>query len=502
MSEFLKRKQGILKLASFLAVILLFLQNFLLTKQGFRKALVPTKVSVENEYNVNRTDTEFQRDANSTGVDEPAASKRVDYENHVQPDTSPSSPQVPSRTPTTAEVSEDAEDGDCIRRCANRKNRIYASIGFAGMSDRASIVVMVSKLAGYLCAVVDLPAPMSSFARSHNLGKKIREEVTWGDFFNLTFRQDGSQSLYDIRDNPNRSFTDNTTRHKRGALLRFYNRSKYPPDWTLLISNKSSNLLHDFEQLQRHSWEHEYDADRGFLWEIHRVLYKSDLRKVDRLPGLNDTEAKQLLRPEQTYHDRMRPSLLTKVPACQYASQTPEEMEPAPLHSFRTELRRRVRALAPGGTSTIFGFFHIRRGDSKKVCNTTLPDLESYLKCSLNGTESTGKTITLLMGSDERNAKYRQQVLDLVNNSSNAALPSYPHVSMLDADAITKELMEDLVAQKAMPEWLSSNHYQFLLLQGIGMLGAFNFSSFYLSKRRSDCRPCNHLLTAHPELWN
>jgi len=62
--------------------------------------------------------------------------------------------------------------------------------------------------------------------------------------------------------------------------------------------------------------------------------------------------------------------------------------------------------------------------------------------------------------------------------------------------------MDDLVASKAMPEWLSSNHYQFLLLQGIGMLGAFNFSKLHLSRRRSDCRPCNHLLTAYPELWN
>ncbi|CAJ1933282.1 unnamed protein product [Cylindrotheca closterium] len=108
------------------------------------------------------------------------------------------------------------------------------------------------------------------------------------------------------------------------------------------------------------------------------------------------------------------------------------------------------------------------------------------------------------MGSDERNAKYRQQVSDLVDNNSNVSLPSYPHVSMLDAEAITKELMEELVAQKAMPEWLeyraTTIHY-FLLLQGIGMLGAFTFSSFYLSKRRSDCRPCNHLLTAYPGLW-
>ncbi|CAJ1933280.1 unnamed protein product [Cylindrotheca closterium] len=108
------------------------------------------------------------------------------------------------------------------------------------------------------------------------------------------------------------------------------------------------------------------------------------------------------------------------------------------------------------------------------------------------------------MGSDERNAKYRQQVLDLMNHKSNAALPSYPHVSMLDADAITKELMEELVAQKAMPEWLeyrATTINCFLLLQGIGMLGAFTFSSFYLSKRQSDCRPCNHLLTAYPGIW-
>ncbi|CAJ1943285.1 unnamed protein product [Cylindrotheca closterium] len=202
----------------------------------------------------------------------------------------------------------------------------------------------------------------------------------------------------------------------------------------------------------------------------------------------------------------MRPSLLTKVPACQYASQTPEEMEPAPLHTFRTNCESEFRHWLQEALPQSLAFFFIfDEGDFIKVCNTTLPDLlESYLKCSLNGTESTGKNITLLMGSDERNAKYRQQVLDLVNNNSNAALPSFPHVSTLDAEAIAKELMEDLVAQKAMPEWLeyrATTINCFLLLQGIGILGAFNFSSLYLSKRRSDCRPCNHLLTGYPGLW-
>lgn len=470
-----------MKLASLLAVIALSIQVYLLKDQGFVKQLASTEFSAINQYNVNsRTEAQFQEDTINSTV--PLLT--FDENNENQPNR-----QLPSTTPSSTA-------SDCIRHCANRKNRIYGSIGFAGMSDRASLVVMLSKLAGSLCAVVDLPPPMSSFARSHNQNKKLREEVRWDDLFNVTFRQDGSQSLYDVRDNPNRSVHDERNkRRKKGTLLGFYNRSKYPPDWNLLISNKSSNLLHDFEEIQRYSWEHEHDPGRGFLWEIHQILFNSELRKVDRLPGLSDMEAKQL-RPEQIYHDRMRPSLLTKVPACQYASQTPEEMEPAQLHTFRTELRLRVQALAPTGTS-LFGFFHIRRGDSKKACNTTLPDLESYLKCSLNGTESTGKKVTLLMGSDERNAKYRQQVLDLVNKDNT----SYPQVSMLDADATTKELMEDLVASKAMPEWLSSNHYQFLLLQGIGMLGAFNFSSFYLSRRRSDCRPCNHLLTSYPELW-
>jgi len=284
-----------------------------------------------------------------------------------------------------------------------------------------------------------LPAPpVSSFAKSHNHGRKGKEEVQWGDLFNVTFRQDGSrQSLYDVRDNPNRSVAYNNSkignRRKRGTPQAFYNSSKYPPDWKLLVSNKTSNLLHDFEQIQRYSWEYEHDPDRGFLWEIHQVLFKSELRKVDRLPGLSDTEAKQLLRPEQTYHDRMRLSL-RGVPACQYASRTPEEMEPARLHTFRTELRNRVQELATpaaaasgGDTSTVvFGFFHIRRGDSKKACNSTLPVLEGYLKCSLNGTETTGKKITLLMGSDEHNVEYRQRVLDSVNNNNNNN-NTYPH---------------------------------------------------------------------------
>ena len=67
---------------------------------------------------------------------------------------------------------------------------------------------------------------------------------------------------------------------------------------------------------------------------------------------------------------------------------------------LREALKERVRM--NGLTNSIYGFLHIRRGDAIAKCDTRIEVIDYFLKCSLNVTETQGKNITLLLGSDER----------------------------------------------------------------------------------------------------
>lgn len=368
----------------------------------------------------------------------------------------------------------------CQRICPlARPNRIYLFMGTAGLSDRLAVLQMISKFAGYLCAVVDLPPPSAALIDIHNGGKSLNKHLKWEDFFNFTFVQDGSPVFYEGQQNPNRS-----QHHKEWSDRGFYDPTKYP-NYKVLISNRSDNLLEHYAMIQEWSWQFEGFPDRGFLWEIHQSMYSSKLRRAKPLPSLSNSTAQSLA--SQKYKDEMRPTR-----ACEYVNGANEQIEPAQLHALRQELQHRVRIRAPNNTD-MFGFVHIRRTDAKKECNTDIKEMSQFFHCSLNDTLSTGKQITLLMASDEKDQGYRQSILDLINQD----FDRYPHVTMLDADAIVREMM----ASADMPKRLLNNYYQFELLKGIGMLKSFDFSTIYLTKRRKDCKPCVNLVAKYPDAF-
>ena len=63
----------------------------------------------------------------------------------------------------------------------------------------------------------------------------------------------------------------------------------------------------------------------------------------------------------------------------------------------------------------MYGYFHIRRGDAIEECDTSIEVIQQFLECSLNGTEHSGKDITILLGSDEQDMYYRQNITNLAN---------------------------------------------------------------------------------------
>jgi hypothetical protein len=113
--------------------------------------------------------------------------------------------------------------------------------------------------------------------------------------------------------------------------------------------------------------------------------------------------------------------------------------------------------------------------------DTSLEVLQDFMECSLNGTESTGTHITFLIGSDEKDDAYRQNVLKLSNRFS--------HVSMLDADKLAAQVIKEAANNGLLDKELVDNFYLYELQRVLR--GDFGFSSIFLDKDTGHRRSAN-----------
>lgn len=148
------------------------------------------------------------------------------------------------------------------------------------------------------------------------------------------------------------------------------------------------------------------------------------------------------------------------------------------------KLKHKVRM--NGLNNSIYGFLHIRRGDDLGKCDSRIEVINHYLKCSLNGTEALGKNITLLLGSDETNTTYREEVMKLTGG--------LPHISILDADSLTVKVIKEAVRSGliAGDAGLESNNYYMYEVQRVLKRG-YGFSSVFLERHRDNCQQCLRL---------
>ncbi|CAJ1970137.1 unnamed protein product [Cylindrotheca closterium] len=407
----------------------------------------------------------------------------------IRMDTVQSSISIISQRTSYQSTQLDDEPTRCWRHCPKRINKIYFEHSWAGLGDRSVVLHMLGNLAGYLCAIVELPPPSILLNPIHNGGKKLHKRVEWKDFFNFTFLQDGSQVVYEAKDNP--KFTQKVNKNWRQPGL--YKPKRYPGWQFVVTKSKAGSIINDYRRAQDISWRQGNNTNKGFIWEIHRVIYGSRLLKKAPLPEPSNEVRTKL--QEHAYNGSMRPFMKSwkgnqkeEAQSCNYVIRN----EPDDLLMLQKELQNRVRSMAPSNTS-VFGFLHVRRNDAKKACNTDIPNLSKFFQCSLNGTEATGRHITFLLGSDEKSETYRHDVIDMTND--------YSHVSMLDADKLVTDFMQDMIRNNKMPSWRMNNFYQFELMKALGLDGR-SFSSVYLVQRRnSHCPRCSKLLTEFPTAW-
>jgi len=366
---------------------------------------------------------------------------------------------------------------DCWRHCPQRKNIIFYAYDRAGLNDRYSIISQLAQIAGYLCARLELPPPSFLLTSIHNNGLDVSRDIEWQEFKNITFKEDNSSIFIDRHSSSfNRDF-------KNWHKIPVYDKEKHS-NWFYILSPNAADTLKDYETIQNFSWHLDENSANGFIWEIRSNYYTSALsHNILPEPSLDiQNNSKYSIEMQPMHYVRNSTNRQhIRTPQCDYI----QSFQPADMLLLSHRIKERVYSLSLQNST--YGYFHIRRGDTIQTCNTTIAEIRNFLQCSLNGTERFGKNITILMGSDERDAIYRQNVISLSED--------YSHVQILDADKITTDVLRDSI-QRGVIDKKFDNNYHIFDLQNVLK---YPFASFVFSKRRQiDCSSCAPLLGKHP----
>lgn len=373
----------------------------------------------------------------------------------------------------------------CWRHCPQRINKIYFEHGSAGLGDRLTVIHMLAQISGYLCAELEIPPPSITLNPLHNDGQKVNELVQWQDFRNMTFSQDNASVFV-----PKSTFGNDFRDWRR---IPVYDKNKYS-DWFHVVSENGGNLMDDYKSLQDFSWRQKADAKTGFVWEIHRSLYTSNLFDFGALLPeppkqiIDSTEYREDMRPLLTSYRYFHPENRRDW-GCLYTND--HDDVPSHMKLLRKKFSETVRRLSGFSNNSVYGFFHIRRGDSIDDCDTSLPVLQEFLNCSLNGTEATGKQVTFLVGSDETNVTYRENVMKLADN--------FPHFTMMDADHLTSKVIKKAIENGLIAGEIVNNFYVYWMQEIFRRKG--DLSTIFLTRRKSHCPTCVPLMKWYSSAW-
>jgi hypothetical protein len=253
-----------------------------------------------------------------------------------------------------------------------------------------------------------------------------------------------------------------------------------------ILSSNAADTLKDYERIQNFSWHQEENSATGFIWEIRSNFYKAALNhNILPEPSLDiQNNSKYSIEMQPMHYVRNSTNRQhIRTPPCNYI----QSFQPTEMLLLSHRLKERVHSLSL--LNSTYGHFHIRRGGGTKLtCNTTITEIRDFLQCSLNGTERFGKNITILLGSDETDESYRQNVISLSED--------YSHVQILDADKIASDVLRDSIQRGVIDKKFDNNYHIFDLQNWVLK---YPFASFLFSKRRQiDCSSCAPLLGKHP----
>lgn len=392
----------------------------------------------------------------------------------------------------------------CWRRCPRtRKNHIVVNFNRrAGLNDRFYIIERMTNIAGYLCANLHIPSPNTWLAPSHNRGESLSMNVAWSDYQKRTWvmpdviGKTAINTLYKLPNSTDAIVASTNIRtsplyNLKGLLA--HNVLPQRRTWYSTMEIPSVPLYHfvahpsnGIEQLLRlddivnDQWRQigngVNESDIGsFLWEIpvdpyHLLMFENEIRVA-------------MAKRNQTIPPSFPDMLPKRVPGCQYVST---------LYSDQVE--RVVRSVWEDvhDPSSTMGFLHIRRGDATAQCNTTIPDMHSYLKCSFANTTKYGN-ITMLVATDETDPDYLAKVTASLHGL-------YPHVRMVHLDPIVEQHAKKFANEIRTADNQAEFANNFFTFQVENVI-RYQRAAFVLSQRRSECNVCNILSSWDRVKW-
>jgi len=306
-----------------------------------------------------------------------------------------------------------------------------------GLNDRIHVLKGIGSIAANLCATVYTPPPYELLSRSHNQGKAISKELRWSHFARLYFDDYDKPAIIDY-DGSGTEYLKTIQKNTMGKKWK-----------TIVLSDEANE-----EEIERDFREAIKIVDNQ--WNQINENVESLIIKIDK--------------HAYRFVNTMGNTLFGK--DCLGSIQ---ERTPLPLENFAKNTMKLIARTHPNTTN--FGALHIRRGDAKNECNTTLEEMKSYLGCSLRELSATSK-ITMFVMSDEEDRDYRNGIQKIIEDLGH---------TFVDMDETVLHVMRKGATKDKSLEVLLNNFFTFKVEKLI-----IRNCDFVLEKRREiRCNACD-----------
>jgi hypothetical protein len=346
-----------------------------------------------------------------------------------------------------------------------RRNQIiYNFSNLAGLGDRQVILTAFCNLGAYLCANVYLSSPATALnvQRHDKDGGPLDPNLHWDDFWEVhphmappevKKSEDpnyASQLVYDIES----ATAESTTTDPMGVQQTFQKLSspRHYRDELVKAMRIASDPVHELP----------------FQWYITRNLYK-------QLPEIRayflELERKS---PQQELYLPLVPDT-----SYSYVNLVLGQKVRNILDDLGQQLLSEFQYKEENAEGVALISWHIRRGDSKSECDTSLQRLKKYVNCTFAAVAGTDREIVVLINSDETDENYRSDVRSLFDPWKNIRavnFDSWMHNKMYSS------------GNERWPVSYQNNFHLFLL--EVAMIYSLPFAYHLEHHRTFDCKDC------------
>eukprot|EP00523_Entomoneis_sp_CCMP467_P019266 CAMPEP_0168824554 /NCGR_PEP_ID=MMETSP0726-20121227/11157_1 /TAXON_ID=265536 /ORGANISM="Amphiprora sp., Strain CCMP467" /LENGTH=329 /DNA_ID=CAMNT_0008877565 /DNA_START=56 /DNA_END=1042 /DNA_ORIENTATION=- len=151
------------------------------------------------------------------------------------------------------------------------------------------------------------------------------------------------------------------------------------------------------------------------------------------------------------------------------------------------------------GSNVPFGFLHIRRGDTKALCNTTLDRMSEFLDCTFGGFETNDflrryhqqarqkSKFVMFFATDELDPHYRQGIRDYLDHQPLRNGKRQNLIRAVDLDQTVQLVVQREVERGTIPSHYTSNYIVFWIGKIISRAGLFTVSQ----RKARQCPDCS-----------